>query len=220
MAQSHKKGRSASLRALVLAAVTGLVLGLLGGLGIAKVSQTTYISSTTYSVAPADSSGRTSAKTQSDQLAQLAFLTPIASGRTSDAEVKEAIEDKIGHTTDAQIVPSLIPDSQLLFQVQVRSEDKEDAYAVAQALQEVLPQDATTSSVMKSSDARLVVVSTATEPESSTSVPKSLIIGGSGVAGALVATALVMAYAKSRRRKQSGGSALEEQEEAVHHGQR
>lgn len=190
----NTKGRKASVLTVLIAAVVGLVLGLAGGLIIHHVSKPSYTSSTTYSVAPAVATTAQQKAQSAQQLSQLGSVTPIASGRSTDTDIREKINQEIGRTTNAQIIPALIPDSPLLFQVQVKADSPKDAYDTAHALEKVLQEDRTTASVMDSSQARLIVVTKATEAAGDSSMPPVLIVGGSAIAGALVAAAIARLY--------------------------
>ena len=201
-ARAAETRRSSSRPALIGAAV-GLLLGLIAGMIVNAVAAPTYLSSTTYGLAPtAQEEGESEAQLRMrTELAQLSFLTPVISAKTTDAGMRDRIEERIGRETDAEIIPSLIPDSNLIFQVQVRATDPQDAYDAAVALQELLVEDPENSSILEAADAELLVVSAATEAESATALSPGLILAGAAAAGALLGVAVVMAYGQRRGRR-------------------
>lgn len=191
-------------RSVIIGAVIGLLVGLLGGIIVDATTTQTYISSTTYGLGPveqAQSGDEASAAAQRSQteLAQLGFLAPVISGKASDSDLRKKIDQELGRSTDAEIIPSLIPDSNLIFQVQVRAGDPQDAYDTARALQKLLPADETNASMLKAADAKLLIVSTATQAENSSSIPPVVIKLGSAAAGTLLGAAVVMIYGQRRR---------------------
>ncbi|WP_030013579.1 MULTISPECIES: hypothetical protein [Micrococcales] len=195
--RTNSSSRTGAAKTLWIGAILGLVVGLLAGGGFAVFGQSTYISSATYGLAPAADTDKASGDQQS--VNELGYLVPLISGSANNSDKTSEVSRKLGRDTDAEIIPSTIPNSDLLFQVQVRASNASDAQDTATALQDIIREDPTNQSILKDSNARLIVVSEPSVPESSLSVPKGLIVAGAGLAGALVGAGIVMLVTQRRR---------------------
>lgn len=194
---TNSPSRSGRKKGLWIGVILGLVVGLLAGGAFAVLGKQTYISSATYGLAPEGDTDKASA--EQENVNELGYLVPLISGSSNNSDKQSKVSQKLGRETDAEIIPSTIPNSDLLFQVQVRASSSSDAKDTASALQDIIMQDPTNQSILKASHARIIVVSEPSTPESSLSVPKGLIVAGSGLAGALVGAGIVALFSPRRR---------------------
>lgn len=192
-------------RSLPVAAVLalGLILGLVAGVIASGTQQASYLATSTYALIPGSSvpgqTGTAPATRMPAESGQLALLTPVIAAVVSDPASKDEAAKILGGTTDAVVQTRLVPNSPLLFSVQVTGTSAEETYAVAQAYETAMPGIAKVSSSLAGTGATLAVVTGAEMADKSQSLPKPLIILAAGLAGLLVFGAAAWAYSQRKR---------------------
>ncbi|WP_158224330.1 hypothetical protein, partial [Neisseria meningitidis] len=126
-------------------------------------------------------------------------LTPVIAAIVADPATKAAVDDVVGRSTSATVSPRLIPNSPLLFSVQINGSSPEETFAVAQAYETVMPRVAKVAEVLSGSGAKLGVVTGAEKTEQGQGLTERLIVLGSGAAGLLVFGAIAWACGNRRR---------------------
>ncbi len=181
----------------------GLGLGLLAGVLASGVQKPSYLASSSYALIPGTAAPSQPSDPQATrppaESGQLALLTPVIAAIVADPATKAAVDDVVGRSTSATVSPRLIPNSPLLFSVQINGSSPEETFAVAQAYETVMPRVAKVAEVLSGSGAKLGVVTGAEKTEQGQGLPKPLIVLGSGAAGLLVFGAIAWAYANRRR---------------------
>lgn len=181
--------------------VLGLVLGLVAGFAASKVAKQSYITTSTFAIVPSGAS--TVLNTQS-QLGQLVLLTPVISALVSDPQTQTAVEALGSTLTDKTVIPGLVPNSPLLFTLQVRGETARGVTDTAHNFETVLPQLNRVQQIAGQSGASVVVVSSALLPTVPTGPSTLLLVAAGGVIGAILAGWLAWAYTQRSRRAGEG----------------
>lgn len=187
---------------LVVFLIAGLGLGLLAGSVASGMQKSSYVVSSTYALIPgtagpnqADGAPATRPPAESGQLA---LLTPVVAAVVSDPATKAAADQNLGRSLTATVMPRVIPNSPLLFSVQVDAGSPEETLAVAQAYEAAMPQLPKVLDALGPSGAKLTVVTGAERTAQNQSLPKPLIVLGGGAVGLLAFGAIAWAYAHRR----------------------
>lgn len=201
-----ERGKRSMLRRswpVALFLLVGLALGLLAGMVASELQKPSYLASSSYALipgtaAPSEPGAAQQARPPAES-GQLALLTPVIAAVVADPATKAAAEQTLGRSTDATVVTKLIPNSPLLFSVQINASSAAETFAVAQAYEAVMPQTGKVTDALGGSGAKLAVVTGAEQAEQGQGLPRPVILLGGGVAGLLVFGAIAWAYLNRSR---------------------
>ena len=187
--------------------VVGLILGVVAGVVASGAQKASYLATSTYALIPGGAtvpglepipSGGQPPIVPAES-GQLALLTPVIAAVISDPATKSEVQKITGSSADAVVVSKLVPNSPLLFSVQVSAGSADRAYSLAQAYEESMPDIAKVTSSLAGTGATLAVVTGAEKSETSQGLPAPVIIGIAGFAGLVVFAAISWAWLQRRR---------------------
>lgn len=196
-----RKGFLARYWGVAVLLVVGLLLGLAAGAIAASTQKDNYTASTTYAIvqSPVSSSGTNAASAlPRTEPGQLALLTPVIAAVISDPATIDRVEALLGHSTTAQVQQRMIPNSPLIFSVQVSATTSQEAYQVAQAYEKAMPAMPKVVDSLVPAQAKLAVVTGAQEPTKNQGLPRTLLIAAGGVVGLLAFGAAIWAFSQRK----------------------
>ncbi|AJT42560.1 hypothetical protein UM93_15650 [Psychromicrobium lacuslunae] len=183
--------------------IIGLLLGLTVGAVAGSMQKDSYTASTTYAIVQSPSASSTANPATAGvqprtEPGQLALLTPVIAAVVADPVTSDTVESIVGHQINAQVQQRLIPNSPLIFNVQVSATTAQEAYDVARAYEKSMPEMPKVVDSLVPAQAKLTVVTGAEEPTKNQGLPKVLLIAAGGVVGLLVFAAAIWAFSQRK----------------------